>query len=542
MISSKHESNRIKILEHIRKNAIHFEGCLLSGKGRQLDWLIDLRPTVLDPEMVGFIAEEFWRQNPVLDQCHIAGLESASIPIVTAITMEGQRLGKTTSGIIVRKDRKKTGLGKLVEGSIRFGGAVIVDDVFNSGATLEKVRVRLAQCDILATRSFSIIDYKSRKGARFLKEKRIDHKSIFCLSDFGISLKNKSEKNLPYRLKHLWKYTAVGGNPFFSVPKSAPIINGGKLTFGTDSGEMHCISLVDGKLVWKFKAPECGRKGIWSSPALVGENIVFGAYNGTLYSLNAQTGETVWESHLCDWIGSSPVADPAGTLVFIGLEYSSPTVQGSICAFKAASGQKVWEKLLRKYQHGSGAYSAKHQLVIFGTNDHTVIAMRPTNGKIVWEFKTKRSVKYAPTIDEELSIVCFTSFDGGIYALDLKTGEQKFRTQTGNICYTTPLIHQGKVFAGSADKHFYVLDALDGKILERHRMSGRIFSNPIAYRNSVIFGTSSGQIVSVNTSDYQKHVLAQVPDSISNKILVNGDMIYVPTVMNEIYCYSVESN
>lgn len=127
----------------------------------------------------------------------------------------------------------------------------------------------------------------------------------------------------------------------------------------------------------------------------------------------------------------------------------------SVCALSLATSEKVW---LRVVQHGSAAYWRGGDFVIFGTNDHNVIAYKAADGEPVWVFNTRRSVKYAPAVDEECSLVAFASFDGSIYILKAATGEKVAECKIDDICYTTPLFARGKLFCGSGDRHLYVID------------------------------------------------------------------------------------
>ena len=60
--------------------------------------------------------------------------------------------------------------------------------------------------------------------------------------------------------------------------------------------------------------------------------------------------------------------------------------------------------------------------------------------------------------------------DGRIYVVDVETGKEVWRVQTGNTIYTVPLVLENKAYIGSADKYVYVLD------LEERKVKTRIFA------------------------------------------------------------------
>ena len=128
--------------------------------------------------------------------------------------------------------------------------------------------------------------------------------------------------------------------------------------------------------------------------------------------------------------------------------FASMTTPRETFDFDLATGEKTWEHRTERYQHGSAAYFAGRDLVIWGSADHETLAFDAGTGTIAWRFPTGRSVKYAPAVDEVLGLVAFASFDRFIYLLDAATGRELGRWETGGLCYTTPLLAHGKLFCG----------------------------------------------------------------------------------------------
>jgi orotate phosphoribosyltransferase len=525
--------------KHIADIGVQTEGQMISSNGGRQRWLIDMRAVFMNAQALHEICSAFWDTNPRLEALHIAGMETAAIPLVTGLVLEGRNRGKAVSGLIIRKERKTTGLGRSIEGNISFSSVLLVDDILHSGKSAERACAVLRQAGLKVSGMFVVIDYRAEGGLRWRKRNNISVNSLARLSDFGLSVGREPAPNHRVRFEQAWDFTALGGFPFYTVPKSAPLLVGSRLYFGSDSGRIWCLDAATGRVVWQVQLAACGSKGIWSSPAHHDGHIFIGGYNGNFYCLDAETGTIVWDHPLCEWIGSSPVVIGRHGLVVVGLEYARPRTQGSICALTLPTGEKVWEKFLRVYQHGSGAYSAKHDLVVCGTNDHNVFALDAPSGKVRWRFDTRRSVKYAPAVDDEQDIVAFASFDGSIYVLRLSDGEKLAEFPTGNICYTTPLLSGGKLFCGSGDKHFYVADIDRMTLIESLDMRARVYSSPRSIDSAVLFGTSGGVVCEIDAATLQVRGRATVPDAIANAIAVtpDGSRIFVPTVMNEIYAF-----
>jgi outer membrane protein assembly factor BamB len=143
-------------------------------------------------------------------------------------------------------------------------------------------------------------------------------------------------------------------------------------------------------------------------------------------------------------------------------------------------------------------------------------------------------------VDNTRGLCAFTSWDGGIYLVDALTGATKWRVATGNICYTTPLIVDDTLFAGSGDQHFYAIDIPTGEVKLKLRMGGRVYGNPqFIAPHHVIVGAANGRVLELDVHTLQQSGWLSVADGVVNRIMVldNGRRIVVPTYQNELYCY-----
>ena len=68
------------------------------------------------------------------------------------------------------------------------------------------------------------------------------------------------------------------------------------------------------------------------------------------------------------------------------------------------------------------------------------------------------------------------SWDNNLYALDAKTGEEKWRFKTGDWVLSTPAAVNGMVYFGSLDGNLYALNARTGR--ERWRFQAGLYRPP----------------------------------------------------------------
>lgn len=534
------ESRLKKLTDVINEKALTFsskEQKIQSPSGKTQNWLIDLRPVLLDVEALNLITDMFWDEYEDKLPFQIGGMEVAAVPLVTGLLMKADQRGLKTNGFVIRKERKKSGLGKIIEGTLTDDPIIIVDDIMNSGSSLEKARVAVEQADKKIDEVFVILNFESPAGKEWVEQKNIKQNHLLTLDPFEVNLYKKEWKPPKITYDAVWRFFEKGAFPFHIVPKSTPLLVDDYLYMGTESAKMFCINRHDGEVVWEYDTKTKHAKGIWSSPAHHDGKIFFGAYNGIAYCLDAKSGKEVWKNSCCEFIGSSPLVVPENNMVYIGLEHQRPRQMGSNAAFDIETGERIWERAQKKYQHGSACYYAPKDLVIWGNADHDVTAYEAKTGKIVWKQETERSHKYPPRVDEERKLVISTSFDGNIYILDVETGELKAAIQTDDICYTTPLVASGKIFAGSGDRNLYVIDADNYELIKKIDMRARTYSSPRLIDGNVVFGTGGGLIVELNPDTLETEGQAQLPDAITNAISAppEADTLYVSTCMNELY-------
>lgn len=461
------------------------ESRLVSRRGASLSWLIDLRPVLLNNVALKRITSQFWMIFADREPFQIAGMETASIPLLIGLVMTAPEGREPLNATIIRKERKTTGSASLYEGQLNDLPIVLIDDILNSGDSAGKALAVLDTAGRTVRDLFVVIDYQSDKGLSWRQEHCVAVTSLFRLHEFGLEVhKRKPTLTQHYALE--WCTDIEGGNPFYVVPKSSPTVVGDRIYRGSDAAKMHAFDAATGDIVWSFQATGAARKGIWSTPAVHDGLLYFGAYNGTMYCLEAASGREVWSRSYGEWIGASPLIVPKHGLLYIGIEYERPWAQGSLTALRLDNGEKVWERDVKKLQHGSAAYYAKGDLVVWGSADHETLGLDAVSGDISWRFSTQRSVKCAPAVDEDLSLAAFASFDKHIYVVDVRNGALHSNYRTEDLCYTTPLFKDGRLYCGSGDRHLYVIDLEQKNIAAKLNLKAKVYASPVAIGNRIV--------------------------------------------------------
>lgn len=168
------------------RNSVRF-GSFTLASHQTSDIYVDAKLTTCSPEAVGLVGRVFLRKMQARGWVPdaIGGLTLGADPIAIAIARESFDAGQPIRAFIVRKEPKKHGMMRFIEGLEETSGlrAVIIDDVCTTGGSTAQAidRAREAKMDILGAiclvdREMGATDLLSRKYGCALE-------SVFKLSE-----------------------------------------------------------------------------------------------------------------------------------------------------------------------------------------------------------------------------------------------------------------------------------------------------------------------------------------------------------------------
>lgn len=506
--------------------------------GARESWLFDFRALMLQPRWLDRYAEIFWEHYASRLPFQVGGIETASIPLVTAIVMKSVERGTPVNGFYIRKSRKRQGLMKRVEGTVTDAPIILVDDLMNSGQSINR------QIDVLESAGKTVSDvyvmltFRADEAYSFLAKRGVSLRHLFTLADFEIPLLKSKSPAIPHDpFEVVWRYAAPNPSYHLVVQKSAPTLDEAHVFFGCDDGTFRALEQKTGELAWEFST---GRhptgKGILSSPVLHKGVIYFGAYDGNVYALDAVTGNRAWSYGDADWVGSSPYVAPDLGLIFIGLEFGLWKRRGGIVALDLKTGAPKWTAYHESLTHGSPLYIPEESLVVVGSNNGVLYAYDAKSGDIRWTFQSRGDVKTRAAYDAKRRAVIFGSMDGVLYALAAHDGTPLYVCEAGAGIYSIPLVHNDTVYVASLDKCLYALDGTDGNKRWEFETSGRIFASPTLHEGSLWIGSNDGRLYELDPDTGKLKNFFQTTERVVNTIAYNEGRLFIPTVANELYC------
>lgn len=155
-----------------------------------------------------------------------------------------------------------------------------------------------------------------------------------------------------------------------------------------------------------------------------------------------------------------------------------------------------------------GSAAAVGGVLYIGSDDGTLSALDPEDGRVLWKAQTAPSasgIHGTPAVHGGLVII--GAYDGRMYAFDQATGQQRWATAVGDWVGSSPLVWRGLVFIAAEDDRpggrLVVLD-LDGNILAMdRRMQSHPHSSPAIDDASgiLVVGDNTGNLTAWDVSD-----------------------------------------
>jgi orotate phosphoribosyltransferase len=152
--------------------------------GRESFYYFDCKATTLDPEGCTLIGSLMYEMVKGYMPDAIGGLTLGADPITLSVSIESYRNGDRINPMIVRKEPKKHGTQKWIEGNLAGVKRVIaVDDVITTGGSTITAIERMRESGLEVIRAAVIID-REEGGRENIEKLGIEVMSLFPRSEF----------------------------------------------------------------------------------------------------------------------------------------------------------------------------------------------------------------------------------------------------------------------------------------------------------------------------------------------------------------------
>ncbi|OFT86601.1 orotate phosphoribosyltransferase [Corynebacterium sp. HMSC29G08] len=176
-------SNKERLAELVKELAV-VHGKVTLSSGRQADYYVDLRRATLHHEASPLIGTLLRELTADLDFDAVGGLTLGADPVATAVM---HAPGRPIDAFVVRKEAKKHGMQRRIEGpSIAGKRVLVVEDTTTTGnsplTAVEACRAEGAEVVAVAT----VVD-RATGAAQIIADAGVDYRHILGLEDLGLA-------------------------------------------------------------------------------------------------------------------------------------------------------------------------------------------------------------------------------------------------------------------------------------------------------------------------------------------------------------------
>jgi outer membrane protein assembly factor BamB len=169
--------------------------------------------------------------------------------------------------------------------------------------------------------------------------------------------------------------------------------------------------------------------------------------------------------------------------------------------------------------------------VYIGSKDKNLYALNKKTGQERWSFASNSEVISTPVIEEQTVLFGTTARGleaGEFHAIYLQTGEEIWHLKTeGAIYYSSPKIKNGIVYFGDKRGYLYAIDAKTSKLNWKFKAASSImYSAPAITEEQVVVGTVNGELYAIDRATGQQNWLAKRDHPIVSAPIVDQDTIY----------------
>lgn len=317
-------------------------------------------------------------------------------------------------------------------------------------------------------------------------------------------------------LSTLWRFRTAGAvhsEPLYVLAEDA-------VYFGSNDGAVYKLRASDGHMLWRFaSAAEVSRK-----PVLDGDTLLVVNANDTLVAINKDSGKLRWYQ----------AREPAAGMEISG--YSGPAVHGGrvylgfssgvVMAYEVGDGREAWAApidLTVNLEQAAGdevryfdvdttpriaeVGARKDPYLFVASYEGGVFALDARTGAQIWNndgatgvteltlwrgrARPRRGAASAWS-SKERSLLIACSGLSGVWAFDLESGKEVWRRDLpeGGVTGATPW--SGALLVGTTRYGSFLLHPVDGGVLDGIHSGGAFAATPASYRRRAYILSNEG--------------------------------------------------
>lgn len=316
-------------------------------------------------------------------------------------------------------------------------------------------------------------------------------------------------------------HDSQSGALLWSIPRpsagSAVALQDGVLYFGTFGEGLWAVDATNGQERWRYQMEEPDPasdppQNVIDSTPLIVDGVIYlnGGPWGGIYAVDAESGEEIWRFDTAGGTGAQ-LSFADGILYqpvdkrFDGLRgLGEPPGPATLVAVDATSGEEVWHF---EAEEGSSTFATPvvaDGVVLFGisnpdNNAGAYLGIDASSGEELW--RIPMHAMWGTTSAASGGIFFLTgAFDGGVYAVDTRTGESRWEHQTDGALVQGLLLAGDLLYVQSDDGVLAALNPfIGGEAWAFETFSTKDAGTPtmIGVRGEMIFAVGNGDVMAI---------------------------------------------
>jgi hypothetical protein len=287
---------------------------------------------------------------------------------------------------------------------------------------------------------------------------------------------------------------------------------------------VYAVRASDNTMVWRFPSDKAG-VGFFGAPQLTKDGqLIFGGFDKILYSVNPQTGVQNWTftDGTDRYIGPVLVTDTA---------IYAPNADHNLYALDL-HGAKKWVFKATNMLWAQPLTDGK--LIYLSSMDHFLYALN-LDGQLQWKADLGGAILGTPTMSPD-QILYVGTLNNELLAVKASDGSIVWRFTTSGGVWAGPALNANNLYFGDMKGTFYVLDRTTHQPLTSFQPDGPIVGTPLvlADKKEVMFGTEAAALIAVDLSGKQ---LWSTNPAINGKLysspLLVGDRVVVAVTQGD---------
>ncbi len=275
----------------------------------------------------------------------------------------------------------------------------------------------------------------------------------------------------------------------FEAVYTAPVLHDGTLYFGSYDGQVFALDAADGSLRWRADG---FRGSIIGGPVLADTTtLVFGTTEGRLYAVSTADGAPV-----PGWPDGGVRFDAgiwAPPVVLEGTVYVA-TMRGELHAIRLTDAAPAWQEPFRAGGAIPDLALLPNGLLFAPSLDRHVYFVDPASGEeALPPFEATAWVWTAPATDGDT--VYFGDFNGTVFAIDITTGQERWRAEVEGKVKAPPALVAGTLVVADRSPAVNFLDPATGELLNRVPLSsGTVRAAVVPVGEEALVLTTKGEL------------------------------------------------